>query len=100
MTLLKGGAVHLSQLNWIKADKLRLDLLQQGFNLPLLPLLHTTIWICIQTIEIWLTRTWKQIHEIVIKRQRLMQCANAFHLKHFFICSYGEMVSNLELACW
>lgn len=55
--LLHGGTVHLSQLGGVEADELWLDLVQQSFNLPLLPLLRTAEWICIQTIEVWLSRT-------------------------------------------
>lgn len=58
--LLHGGTVHLSQLGGVEADELWLDLLQQSFNLPLLPLLRTAEWICIQTIEVWLSRTWER----------------------------------------
>lgn len=55
--LLKGGAVHLPQLGGVEADELWLDLLQQSFNLPLLPLLCTAVGICIQAIKVWLSRT-------------------------------------------
>lgn len=55
--LLKRGAVNLSQLCGVEADELWLDLLQQGFNLPLLPLFCTPVWICIQAVEVRLSRT-------------------------------------------
>lgn len=55
--LFKGGVVNLSQLGGVKADELGLDLLQQGFNLPLLPLLCTAVRICIQAIKVRLSRT-------------------------------------------
>lgn len=55
--LCKAGTVNLPQLGWVEADELWLDFLQQGFDLPLLPLLCTTEWICIQTIKVRLSRT-------------------------------------------
>lgn len=45
--LLKGGVVNLSQYTGVQTDELWLDLLQQGFNLPLLPLLCIAVRICI-----------------------------------------------------
>lgn len=57
MPLLKGCAVHVSQLGGVKADELRLDLLQQSFDLPLLLLLCTAVRICIHAIKVWLSRT-------------------------------------------
>lgn len=55
--LLKGGMVNLPQLSRIQANEIWLDLVQQGFNLPFLPLFCTAVWICIQTIEVRLTST-------------------------------------------
>lgn len=88
VALLKGGAVHLSQLDGVEADELGLDLLQQSFNLPLLPLLHAAIWVRIQTIEVWLARTcrWKEIRLVPLGR--------------FLTCSQGETESDLVPACW
>lgn len=57
MPLLKGCAVHVSQLGRVEADELRLDLLQQSFDLPLLLLLCTAVWICIHAIKVWLSCT-------------------------------------------
>lgn len=57
VSLFKGGLVHLPQLRWVQGDELWLDLLQQGFNLPFLPLLCTAVWICIQAIKVRLSRT-------------------------------------------
>lgn len=45
--LLKGGVINVPQFSGIQADKIWLDLIQQGFNLPLLPLFCTAVWICI-----------------------------------------------------
>lgn len=78
--LLKGGAVHLCQLSGVEADELWLDLLQQGFDLPLLPLLRTAIWICIQAIKVRLSRTfeckWRKTEVKMDYFQNKTKCQN------------------------
>lgn len=70
VSLLKGGTVDLSQLGGVEADELWLDLLQQSFNLPLLPLLCTAVWICIQTVKVGLTCTCScKSKKMVVKTQ-------------------------------
>lgn len=55
--LLGGCVVQLSQLMGVEADELRLDLLQQGLHLPLLPLLDAAVRIRVQAVEVRLSRT-------------------------------------------
>lgn len=54
MPLLPGGSVHLSQLGWFQTDQLWLDLLQEGFDLPLLALLHSSVRVRIQSVKVGL----------------------------------------------
>lgn len=55
--LLEGCVVHLSQLMGVEADELWLDLLQQGLDLPLLPLLDAAVRVRVQAVEVRLSRT-------------------------------------------
>ncbi len=55
MPLLKGGKVNLSQLGGVEGNELWLDFLQQGLNLPLLPLFSTAVRVCIQAIKVRLS---------------------------------------------
>lgn len=85
--LLKGGTVNLSQLVGVEGDELRLDLLQQGFNLPLLPLLCTAVRIGIQTIKVRLSRTcdckwWKRdVKMETVSMHRKRNAWNIFKMK-------------------
>lgn len=51
------GLVDVSQLIGVQADELWLNLLQQGLDLPLLPLPSAAEGICIEPIEVGLPGT-------------------------------------------
>lgn len=101
LPLLGACVVHLSQLMGVEADKLWLDLLQQGLHLPLLPLLDAAVGVRVQAVEVRLSCTCEcHQREAAVKTR----AGRTDRPKVFGLLSdlQGHAVCQLDLerACW
>lgn len=57
MLLLKCGLVHFTKQPWVQTNQFGLNFLQESLDLPFLSLLYAAVWVHIQSIKVWFTRT-------------------------------------------